>query len=119
MNRNKRLSRNIRRKRSSRKQLTPLRQRNRRMKRKSSSRKRYKNKRRSRNRQRGGYSTTSVSPNQTEAASNSNNAVSSGQDCNLRNDANIFQSTFNNIVDTALPNIDNYLLVNNDVYVTQ
>ena len=77
--------------------------------------------RRRQRRQRGGF-TTSVSSDAipgitTSVATSETEAVA--QDCNLRNDANIFQSTFDNVANSVLPEIDNYLLVNNDVYVTQ
>lgn len=98
-NNRQRLSRNRRRQRSSR---------NRRRQRLSRNR-----------RQRGGFFTTSVAPVQENPVTTSTIAdVSTGQDCNLRNDASIFQSTFENATNDVSPNLDNYLLVNNDVFVS-
>ncbi len=92
--------------------------RNRRRQRLSRNRRRQ---RLSRNRrQRGGFFTTAVTPAQESPVTTSTIAdVSTGQDCNLRNDASIFQSTFENASSNVAPSLDNYLLVNNNVYVSQ
>ena len=75
----------------------------------------------SRNRQRGGFFTTAVTPIEGSSVTTSSiaNEVSSGQDCNLRNNASIFQSTFDNIPNSVAPKLNNYLLVNDDLYVSQ
>ena len=96
---------------------------------KNRRRQRTKRRRQRNRRQQGGFTTsvsadatTSVSADTTtdlttSVATSEPQAVA--QDCNLRNDSNMFQSTFDNVANSVLPKIDNYLLVNNDVYVAQ
>ena len=102
---------------------------NRRRQRTKRRRQRTKRRRQINRRQQGGFTTsvsadatTSVSADTTtdlttSVATSEPQAVA--QDCNLRNDSNMFQSTFDNVANSVLPKIDNYLLVNNDVYVAQ
>lgn len=112
MNRNRRFSRNknVRRNRKTPKQSKRLRKR--------SLRNKRRNKRRTRNRQRGGYTTTSVSAN---TMSNNSNDITQAvnPDCNLRSNSDIFQSTFDTITNNLLPKIDDYSLINNNVYIRQ
>ena len=98
--------------------------RNRSLKQKNNRQRLSRNRRRQRlsrnRRQRGGFFTTAVTPAQESPVTTSTIAdVSTGQDCNLRNDASIFQSTFENASSNVAPSLDNYLLVNNNVYVSQ
>ena len=129
MNRNTRFSRNRNKNKNRRnrslKQVSKNRQRNRRQRVSRNRRQRVSRNRRQRvsrnRRQRGGFFTTAVTPIEGSSVTTSSiaNEVSSGQDCNLRNNANIFQSTFDNIPDSVAPKLNNYLLVNDDLYVSQ
>ena len=128
MNRNTRISRNRNKNKNRRnrslKQVSKNIKRNRRQRVSRNRRQRVSRNRRqrvSRNRQRGGFFTTAVTPIEGSSVTTSSiaNEVSSGQDCNLRNNASIFQSTFDNIPNSVAPKLNNYLLVNDDLYVSQ
>lgn len=111
MNRNTRISRN----RNKNKRNRSLKQKNNRQ-RVSRNRRRQ---RVSRNRrQRGGFFTTAVAPvEESSITTQSISDVSTEQDCNLRNDASIFQSTFENTSNNNIPDLSNYKYINNDTFV--
>ena len=120
MNRNTRISRN----RNKNKRNRSLKQKNNRQ-RVSRNRRRQRvsrNRRRQRvsrnRRQRGGFFTTAVAPvEESSITTQSISDVSTEQDCNLRNDASIFQSTFENTSNNNIPDLSNYKYINNDTFV--
>ena len=123
MNRNTRISRNRNKNKNKRNRSLGKQSKNRKRSSRNRRQRLSRNRRRQRSsrnrRQRGGFFTTSVAPVQENPVTTSTIAdVSTGQDCNLRNDASIFQSTFENATNDVAPNLDNYLLVNNDVFVS-
>lgn len=100
---------------------------------KSSVNRRYKkNSRRSnkKNRkQRGGFTTSSAQTVTSQASVVTTQApvvttqapaqtIGSQANCNLANNSNVFQSTFEQPLEANSTNVDNYMLVNNDIYVS-
>lgn len=94
---------------------------------KSSVNRRYKkNSRRSnkKNRkQRGGFTTSSAQTVTSQASVVTTQAPAqtegSQANCNVANNSNVFQSTFEQPLEANSTNVDNYMLVNNDIYVSQ